>query len=89
MPCRAALAFVGRNPFNGNGDDIPMGGLCDINANLQRRGRHTILFRLLSPVPMNARAGMQSLVLCVDTTFGVCGGVPPCSTVCETDDFNN
>jgi hypothetical protein len=77
------------NPFNGNGDDIPMGGLCDINANLQP-GVGGTPFCFDSPfVPMNARAGMQSLVLCVDTTFGVCGGVPPCSLVCETDDFNN
>lgn len=78
------------NPFNGNGDEIQMGGLCGVDANLQPELDKTpfCFDSLLLPVDERVAMGMQSLTLCVDTTGG-CGGSPPCSWVCETNEFNN
>lgn len=83
-----AWLSIDGDPFNGNGDDIFLGEVCDLNVTLEPGEQ--VPFRINSlPVPPTAALGLQRIVVCVDTFGGACGGVPPCSWVCETDEFNN
>jgi murein DD-endopeptidase MepM/ murein hydrolase activator NlpD len=82
-----AWLSIDGDPFNGNGDDIPLGGAC-VNVNLVPGATQSFGFQSLM-VPNNATIGAQQFVVCVDTTGGACGGQPPHSNLIEVNEFNN
>ncbi len=80
-------AFLSLDDVPLNGNDLFMGATC-VSVDLGYEESTQVQFASL-PVPPTAVLTTQHFLLCADTTGALCGGAPPCSIVCEVNEFNN